>query len=515
MTFFRNAGLLRSAQRALLFALSTLAGVGFTGGAASLAQPKPEAYFKLVPPDVPSEVLIGETFKFRVRFKNTSTFAGDIGYAPFIDLAINSRGNDNNTGSGPCDGIDFLTAEMVDVNPPLNLTSLNLTQLIGTNPTCITATTPNTVQHPYANVGLVTLPANGWKLVTIGLPFSSFDPSQEDIVVEVTAKVHNYADVDPTYPLEIRTRGGFRLASDTGGPPILQLATTNDVNTWEVQSVTPKVFKIKKEYSGPENEAVAGPNFVNYYPLKYNIIVDIAEGQNIYKLTLTDNLPNQLQYQGNLKVRIYGSPASAAAGCLADYQLNQVPLPATPGGPLEVQFCYPIKGLLQSDQYSDQEVVIEFEFYIPEKVLGAGCDLSPVLVKNDVKATGLWVPLDPRDAPLGTTIPVSSGLTTDDVYAKCLAIQKSVEYLVGLHPVPGDVLKYKLRFQVSDYHTIGKLLVTDVLGDGQALAAPAPTLTVTDQFWTTGPPPNVKRLAMLTPDRRPKLTPRSRDVVSG
>ena len=63
----------------------------------------------------------------------------------------------------------------------------------------------------------------------------------------------------------------------------------NDVNDatdgWACKEVTPRVFTLKKEYLGPEGpgnwEAVAGPNFIQYYPLKYQITANIADGQTI------------------------------------------------------------------------------------------------------------------------------------------------------------------------------------------------------------------------------------------
>jgi uncharacterized repeat protein (TIGR01451 family) len=504
MTYIKQtAGLLMSARiwgvrglmRALLVTLSTLAGVGFTGGATSLAQgaPVPIASFNqtLIPPDVPSEVLIGETFTFKVRFKNTGT----IGFGPFIDLVLDSGGADLNTSSGPCDGITFVSAKMVAVNPPLALTSFP----VGPAAPCPGGPT-SPLAHPYGGTpfGPVTVPP-GAQLVTIKLPFGSFDPSQPEIVVEVTAKVHNFADVNQ--PLKICERGGFQFgATATSGSPILEPGTTTNVSTWKCEEVKPTVFKIKKEYLGPEDEAVSGPNFVNYYPLKYKITVDIADGQAIHKLRVIDNLPNQLQYYGNLKVWIHtilANQVPAVGGCPANpplnYQLNSVPSLTVPDGQLEVQLCNPIIGTTAPD-----DVVIEFEFYIPNNVLDADCDPSPVLVKNDVKASGLWDPLDPRDPnpgdPPGTLVLVTSDEPGPEhiLKAKCLAIQKSVkvhqEFPGGAAgPTPGDILKYTLKFQISDYHTIGKLKITDILADGQEfnfVGSPLSTFTVTDQFGT-------------------------------
>ena len=52
-------------------------------------------------------------------------------------------------------------------------------------------------------------------------------------------------------------------------------------------------------------------------------------------------------------------------------------------------------------------------------------------------------------------------------------------------PTPGDLLRYEITFQISDYKTIGNLVLTDWLSDGQKLeqsTAPLPQLTVRDQF---------------------------------
>src|SRR3954454_4294582 len=109
MIFIRDCSSLRLAQRASLFALGMFASVLFIGATASLAQPLPHAHFNqsvVPPPDVPATALIGDTIKFKVRFKNTAAVGNtlNIGYAPFIDLAVNFRGNDGNFPSSLCDG---------------------------------------------------------------------------------------------------------------------------------------------------------------------------------------------------------------------------------------------------------------------------------------------------------------------------------------------------------------------------------------------------------------------------
>ena len=83
------------------------------------------------------------------------------------------------------------------------------------------------------------------------------------------------------------------------------------------ETVTPKVFTLKKEYLGPEGpgnwEAVAGPNFIQYYPLKYQITANIADGQTIHKLQITDDLPGNVQFAGNVSVTIVGDEVRSCA----------------------------------------------------------------------------------------------------------------------------------------------------------------------------------------------------------
>ena len=109
-------------------------------------------------------------------------------------------------------------------------------------------------------------------------------------------------------------------------------------------------------------------------------------------------------------------------------------------------------------------------------------------VKNDVIATGDW---DPLDHAIQVNDPPASysDVTAEDhiLQAKCLAIQKSVRVAVDTGasgPTPGDTLQYTLTFQLSDYHTIGKIVITDWLADGQQFVTSpaAPMLTIQDQF---------------------------------
>ncbi len=473
---------------------------GVHSASSSVASPIPPAPTSNVTlTDVPAEALIGEQVKFKVTFKNPGNA---IGYGPFIDLVLDAGGA--NLTKPPhippcfCDGITFVKAEIISVNGgPIDVTP-PLSSQIMTSPCGSVSST--SVVHAFAASGIqpVTLPT-GAQLVTIALPFGSYNPTppQPNIVVEVTAKVSNLADYN--VPLKISARSGFRYGTDPldnafVAPfdlPILSDPLPNSA-TWSAQAQTiPTVMIIKKEYSGPEDETATGPN----YPRTYKITVDIANGQSIANLKVHDFLPNNMQYQDGVVVKIGSSLATQGSFCTNDYTLTKEPPTSapqvTPTNELEVSFCHPIIGTALPD-----DVTVTFTFFIPEfdaslinPVLQPNC--TPALSINAIRAEGDWVPLDPCDnTPVHVTNNVTVAHTLSD---KCLAIQKSVTMAndTGASgPTPGDILRYQLNFQISDFKTIGNIEIRDILSDGQRLLlAPAflrPTLTVADKSAPAG-----------------------------
>ncbi|HEU4886787.1 MAG TPA: hypothetical protein VFV49_02800, partial [Thermoanaerobaculia bacterium] len=441
-----------------------------------LAAPMPRVRFdqSAVPPDVPAEALIGEDFKFRVRFRNDPS---QIGYAPFVDLVLDAGGA-NLSKPCPCDGITFVSASLISVNGgPLPLVAQQHTAA------CVPSTGLVSIPHPFPDVLPVLAPA-GSQLVTIELPFGSFDPTQPENVIEVT--VHVSQNADAGHPLNIAARGGFRYgatAADDAPPDwpvvsdVINAAPPGDQQTdstqWVTQEqVTPTVLIVSKKYLGPEGETATGPNF----PRQYELTLDIADGQMLQNVTITDHLPNNVAF---LQV-VSSNPAcfipttTPVPGAAHNSPLNDLifQCPSITGGP----------GI---------DATIVFSFFIPE-LDGNGNPVLPqncafVLSVNDVKASGLWTPIDTCDV---NPVTVSSDVTAADhiLTDKCLAIQKKVVDLSGgppTHPIPGDTLQYTLEFQLSDFRTADDLIVQDLLSDGQTLVASSLTLSVTDQCGTT------------------------------
>lgn len=434
------------------------------------AQPQPVATMT-APPDA----LVGEDFQFALTFANAA--GSPVGFGPFIDVAVNYGGADDNANMppngppGPCDGINFVKAEMVGVNPsPLALTTVTI------GPSGCGATSAT---HPYSGAGSVSFPA-GWQVTTIELPFGSFEADQPPIDVAITAHMHDHADAGA--PLEICTRGGFRFgALATGGPLILQ--TKGPADMWTCAKVSPQVFTVGKAYSGRENETATGPNFVE----SYKIALDIAAGQTVGNandpLTVEDCLPDGMVYLANQTpdvkapaawgTHVVTAPTASNDNCLTVTWPN--PALGAPGADATITFSFWIKEKLRNGAY----------------ILADNC--APRLFNNAIEATAAWDPIDGRD---GDTKLAYENAKAHTLAAKCLPIQKSVaiskdEGHAGY--TPGDTLQYTLDFQVSDYRTIGRIVIDDRLSNGHQFIAGSPTLTITDGFGSYSVPitPNV------------------------
>src|SRR5690606_33924570 len=81
-------------------------------------------------------------------------------------------------------------------------------------------------------------------------------------------------------------------------------------------------WTMTKVYLGPEDETTSGPNF----PRQYRIEVDLADGQTVANLDLTDLLPDNLQFVS----------VDATSGPVTDIA---TPSTTVPGGTLTRRFA--------------------------------------------------------------------------------------------------------------------------------------------------------------------------------
>lgn len=442
------------------------------------AKPRTSIDLVLPPADfVPTHAanaMLGSNFKFEVTFDNNQ--GTNTGFSPYLNVFFPVSGIDGSTVGPPYDGISFdqilgatyfglpITATNVYTFAP---PSGSTTPLIGN------------VVHPFT--GQTITGVTGDQLVVIELPFGSYTKQQPPASVIVNAHVSNLADIN--IPLTIKVEAGFRYAcSATGGGALPSAGVDNDSGT-----VTPVLFTIDKtcddcsEIEPKMGETATGPNFLHHY----KISVDIADGQTITNLKVSDLLPDNLAYNGSLSIT--GAPGS-----------QQPPFPpigvAASGSVLAVKFPS------VTGTSSLVDVTVEFEFFIPDKDASGAWILDPntgaeAISENEAIVEGIWTPLDPRDPSGLQTLDPSGPEYT--LVCKSITIDKqvintskgNVDVAAILPPTdnaPGDILLNTLNFKVSDYFTFNQLTVEDIISDGQFLlmVPPAnyPKFTITDQL---------------------------------
>ncbi|NJM06607.1 hypothetical protein HC891_11080 [Candidatus Gracilibacteria bacterium] len=407
--------------------------------------------------NIPNEVFIGENFSFTVAFDNIDST--DAGYGPFIDLIIPVLGADG-AGAAVDDGITFINATY--------LGSPVLTQQIVFD-------ADGCVDHPYvkdtsgAPVQVCGTP--GDRLVVLQLPFGSFTPTQPEATIVVNASLSNQADLNT--PLTIRARAGFQFGNDTLAnpccdPPITFPPPTITASaTWPGDTLTPILLKLTKTYIGPEDETVTGPNF----PRQYLISADIADGQTVTNLVLTDTLPIDMQYVRVDATRINGANTAASA----------VVSPSTtvPGGTLARRFTS-VTGTTAAD---NAEML--FTFYVPRLDAASADVLDPisgddVLADNNASLGASWDPIDPRDPIAVPSIDVSG--FEHRLEEQSIAIQKA-SYVASA--LPNATIVYTLNVQISDFFAFNTVVISDTFSDGQRFDTSfTPTMQVAGNSFT-------------------------------
>ncbi|MDY6786371.1 MAG: FG-GAP-like repeat-containing protein, partial [Cyanobacteriota bacterium] len=423
--------------------------------------------------------LIGENHKFVVTFDNVASppsntsAPGNIGYAPFIDLFLDTTGVDGN------DGFEFVGVKALadDDFSEINTGGTDGVHLIDYNPNvqyaAIYEDSGNLfVDHPYAGTIDVTslVPPGigaGDTLYVIPLLTDSFAPDQEPLKFEVEVKISENADYldpnDSTHDpkLTVATRGGFRYgANPTLDPfpidPIFDDTATND-------SLEPQLFRVRKFFSNgfDSNQIITGENFSG----RYNILVDVAPGQTIETLNLEDHLPDDILYKGDVSTNAIGSSYTT---------------PGAPGGVVTAQFGN-VTGANGTDAF------FRFDVEVGRLDENGNPALDPDTADddradNDAFVTAVsWDPLDIRD-------PTLTGLTEDEgdidntIIEMAIGIQKNYSVVVDNNAEgfsPGDVIEYSLNFAVSDYFAFEDVIINDTFSDGQLFDASfIPTFTV-------------------------------------
>ncbi|MEL6787714.1 MAG: hypothetical protein AAFO76_09945, partial [Cyanobacteria bacterium J06607_15] len=423
-----------------------------------------------------SNPFIGESIDLTLTFDNTGNADG---FGPFTLLYLPTTGTDG------ADGIDFISANFLgsSLDPVYNqtITADNITdgfieiEVFG---------------QPYK----VDISSSGYvegdKLVAFELPFGSFVVDQPAADINVTLGGANFRLADLDAPLDLTTQGGFLFGDQADGTPgnpadggDTRIQTVANTNTG---SISPKLVTISKEYLGPEDETATGPNFER----QYQLIVDIAEGQTITDLELTDLLPDNMQFVSlDSIVDSSGSPVASSS--------TSLPSLTNPGGTLSAVIPSVTGGTSESD------LVLTFTYYIPR------VDSNSAVIINEINADdvnsenqgqisdGNWVPIDDGTAPndggdgqadtpvTGIVAHPESGDSAPDhiLEDQAIAIQKGVAKVSAEEFIqPGSILEYTLEFQISDYFAFDDIFITDTFSDGQRINPGfAPTIEITEK----------------------------------
>ena len=385
---------------------------------------------------------IGNSMTITATFDNTGP-AGDNGYGPFIDLVFPSRGADGDPGAIPVeasDGITFGTATYLG-------TAVTTYTLVFPDADGAGAGTTGCVSHPLAkdNTGIPVQVCGlaGDTLVVIQLPFGSFVSDQPEADVIFTANVSNLADVGTN--LTFHARGGFMFGADAlnnpaTDPSILSQAVTDSTTWTPSQIVTPQVLTVEKS----ADSGLTGSNF----PGQYTITIDIASGETVNGITITDTLPSDIVYLG----------ATATGGSITDQPtVDEVVDPAD--NTLEITYASLTGG----------PHTITVDYFVPEsdyngtEVIPANAADDTTSDPNSVSVSGDWTtPSDIRDTG-GTFVRTVNNITRTDM---SMILDKTVSVVGGGAVLPGAILRHTLTIGASDYFAFEDFFIDDTINDG-------------------------------------------------
>lgn len=406
--------------------------------------------------DVADEALIGETVDFEITFDLDNNAAGP-GFGPFIDIILPRNGADGDSGNDTPDGIG--TEDPVS----FDFFGTALTPVLD-----VTVDATGTVEHPLlrnpdGSPTVVTNLTPGDRFIVLQLPIGSYEPTRIPLTVTGTANISELADVG--FDLPIQVRGGFRFGCDALDNPSVDDPNAT-VSSFESDSVSPEVVLVNKVVNADEQETATGRNF----PKSYTIELNIADGQTVTNLDVTDPLSDRIVYLNN--VTQGGSSPDAGTGTIAQ------PEPPIDDGPkpnsvLEVNYGQAEGTLGESD------ITVSFDFYVHENDADGNPIIDPMtgaptMTQNLAQATYDWTPIDVRDTPVTDQVVVDPLDGADQKLTnKSIAVQKEVSVAIDNNPTvngtaPGDVLEYRIEFQISDYFDFNNVVVSDLLSDGQS-----------------------------------------------
>ncbi len=404
--------------------------------------------------DTPASGFINEAFEFTVTADNNGT---DTGYSPYLNVFVEPGVNVNSASLfGSTLATQSYTWDAVS-SSWLDSASNSLTE------------------HPLdPAISLPAAPAvNGSEWILVDLPYGSYVPSQPPAEILFDATLDPSQGAALGQPIGITAQMGFELGEDPYNNPDTDAPIVGPLNS---ETITPTVLQIEKTADNytpaviGELENATGPN----NPTTFILTVDLADGQTVDNILLSDVVPNNVHYLGSLTVAGSGSQVSLGT--------SDATIGVHNNNELTVSFAS-VTGTA-----SDDDILITYQGYIPEvdangdPILGAtsGSPVGPV--ENTVDITGLSG---------GVMV---SGSDTIEINPQAVAIQKASTILdstgttVARNTIlPGDLLEWSLTIQVSDYFSMENFEITDNFSDGQLYVAGSESVELFHNGTATGP----------------------------
>ncbi|WP_170287445.1 DUF11 domain-containing protein [Halioglobus maricola] len=346
---------------------------------------------------VPAEPLIGEEFCTIVSFTNA---AAATGYGPYLVSTVDA-------------GVSRISIDFVDIQPVL--------EPIGTFDASGVLVDPISGEIINGNEGGTALNA----LYPIGAVEQGTPPLDMEFcgVVDV--------GTEPNVPLDVEFIPGFEFGDTATGDNGAILGSQFD------STITPRLARVTKTNSAPENERPPGPS----HAFNYRYTMDISDGVTLDDVLLEDILPPEIQWTG--AAITINAPISV--GCIT---ASLPTFPPAPGGTLIVQ-CDAVTG-----STSTEDLTVVVPVYITD-ILDETIDDSQ-LITNTVNAEYSYDGDDFND--------------TDD--SNVVAVHAAAQKTVTGGNSPGDTLTYTINFQLTDYPDdvpgagAESFIITDLLPDG-------------------------------------------------
>ncbi|MDW7693969.1 isopeptide-forming domain-containing fimbrial protein [Flammeovirgaceae bacterium SG7u.111] len=341
----------------------------------------------------PSENFVGEQVCFTATIVNSGAGAG---YGPYMRLVLPP-------------GITFNTVDFM---------STPLTPVPFTGTDVFDGATDMDDPITGEKILAADLTAGGHgagSVVTVfRFPVGSVVSGGPELVATICATIEPTATVGVPLPVSVQPAYEFGNTATGAGGPIVGSASN--------KNLTPILYKITKTNNAPLGDRPPGSS----WPIEFTVSVDIANGQTINNMVLTDALPTNLQF-----VDVTSLPAGFAPNPSTLFDPTS-PLRTAPGGTVVIE-NNSAGGI--TGNTSGGEIVFTYTAYITDILNPANC--TNINLQNNASFYADY---------LGATQPTEAA--SSQVQATHItAVESATPTLVA----PGNIVTYTLHYRVEDF----------------------------------------------------------------